>query len=195
MKLKENIDMAIPRNSYSTNTSHIVRTTQHWLPKAIDTGLTLTAWIGFLYLLTTGFLSLMQAGMYNQRSGNPLLETLSSMAFYLVLAGVMISGFLAWAKYSQLRVQRFDRRKRVPEIARQKLAQSFRVHPGVLSFLQHQQRLVVHSDEQGHVQAFEFLTLGRLHAANEPIRLDDALLSPIVSVQGEEWEDSVALQA
>ncbi len=195
MKIKENIDMVIPHYPRINGASSIVRTTQHWLPKVIDTGLTLMAWIGFLYLLATGFLSLVQENVYNQQSGKLLLETVNSMTFYLILAGVMVSGFLAWAKYSQLRVQRFDRRKRVPEITEQKLAQSFRLHQGVLSFLQRQQRLVVHSDEQGHVQAFEFLTLGKLHAANEPIRLDDALLSSIVTVQDEEWEDSIALQA
>lgn len=191
MNLNENISMNLLENScapYASKPSILVRTTQHWMPRAIDAGLTVVAWIGFLYLLATGVGSLMQTGTATQPSESLIFETLGSIGVYLLLATAMATGLLIWAKYNQLRIQRSERRLRATPVSAEKLAQSFRVHPGVLAFLQRQQRLVVHSDDQGHVQAFEFLTTEKLHSANEPIQLDDPASLSFVTLQDEEWE-------
>lgn len=194
MKIKEDMKMDACYPPCSNAASPLVRTAQHWLPRALDLALTLLAWTGFLHLLASGVLGFMQQDSQAPKAGQSLLAVLNSLVIYMILAGVMAASLLTWAKYNQLRARRFERRRRMPEATVEKLSLSFQVHPEILAFIQRQQRLVVHSNAQGHALAFEFPILGGLHPADKPIRLED-LLPPILTLHSTEWKTPAELQA
>lgn len=149
---------------------NLIRTPQHWFPHALDTLLTLAAWLGFGYLLVSGIAQLLAnaPGHWEPKPWTQLLETLGSLLLYLLLSLAIGCALLIWAKYHQIQVRRYERRKGVPNIDHEHLSRSFRIHSGLLEFLHQHQILTVHNDQHGDLREVEHPANGLLLAAREP---------------------------
>lgn len=149
---------------------NLIRPPQHWFPHALDTLLTLAAWLGFGYLLVSGIAQLLAdaSGHWEPKPWTQLLETLGSLLLYLLLSLAIGCALLIWAKCHQIQVRRYERRKGVPNIDHEHLSRSFRIHSGLLEFLHQHQILTVHNDQHGDLREVEHPANGLLLAAREP---------------------------
>ncbi|ARU86933.1 poly-beta-1,6-N-acetyl-D-glucosamine biosynthesis protein PgaD [Pseudomonas sp. M30-35] len=138
----------------------IIKTEQHWLPKTIDTLLTLSAWAVFLYLITNGTVPFAKQLIAHPEQFQsilisafmPLIMQLSNYA----IAGALIGGILlTWAKYNELRAARYTRRERSPDLCDSALSASFFVTLEDLNILRRKQVLILHNTEQGDLSWIE----------------------------------------
>lgn len=104
----------------------LIFTEQRLFPRALDSLLTIVAWLGFSWLIYRG---LMNAIEHDPLIGTrPFYTTLSSLRIYLLVASLIGLALIGWAKYNQLRF-RIERRKRRPELERHEVAASFNITP------------------------------------------------------------------
>lgn len=138
----------------------IIKTEQHWLPKTIDALLTLSAWAGFLYLITDGAVPFAKQLIAQPEQFQsivisafiPLIMQLSNYA----IAGALLGGILlTWAKYNELRAARYTRRERSPDLCDNSLSASFFVTLEDLSILRRNQILILHNTEHGDLSWIE----------------------------------------
>lgn len=160
---------------------NLIKTPQHWFPRAVDILLTLCAWLGFAYLLINGIAQLSTATSWHHDTSfsSLFLGSLDSLLLYLLLSLAIGSILLVWAKYRQVQVAHYQRRKGVPNITREDLAKSFRIRPQVLELLHQRQILILHNDEHGDLTEVEVPTDGLRLAAQEPLlRSGEGLSQP-----------------
>lgn len=129
----------------------LIKTPQHWLPRLVDTLLTLVAWAGFIYLVVEGVVMLLASGWHGPRLewGSQLLRTMDTLLIYIVCSLLIGVVLLGWAKYNQVRAARYERRLRMPDLSRQALSCSFNVSVETLSRLHSSQVVTLHNDELG----------------------------------------------
>jgi biofilm PGA synthesis protein PgaD len=148
--------------------SLLIRTQQHWLPRTIDTLLTLIAWVGFISLIIIGVRDL-YTGTSNRTFMQLLFEvrpTLDTLIVY-VICGLVIGGILLiWAKYNEVRAGRYARRKETVQVDTVGLASSFRVSAAVIEFLRSEQVWILHNHEHGDLAAIEVPGFGMKVLAN-----------------------------
>lgn len=138
----------------------IIRTEQNWLPKSVDTLLTLAAWAGFIYLTTNGAAPFIKQVIANPeqyqklfvRSFMPLIKQIS---FYLLEGALLGAILVTWAKYNQLRAPRRSRRGYSPSLCDWGLSKSFSVSTEDLSTLRSIQVLILHNTEHGNLAWIE----------------------------------------
>lgn len=82
--------------------SLLIRTQQKWLPRSIDALLTLAAWVGFGYLLVQGVAAVIANDQQGPRLslGTEFLLTLDTLLIYLLVALLIGTVLLVWAKYN-----------------------------------------------------------------------------------------------
>lgn len=133
----------------------LIRTQQRWLPRAIDTLLTLLAWCGMTYLLVQGVAAVIANGQQGPRPslGIEFLLTLDTLLIYLLVSLGVATVLLAWAKYHEYRAEWRQRRVRVPNVCERGLSESFQVSLAILDCLRHRQVLILHNNEQGALAA------------------------------------------
>lgn len=136
----------------------LIRTQQRWLPRTIDTFLTLLAWCGMTYLLLQGIAAVIANGQQGPRPslGVEFLLTLDTLLIYLLVALAIGVALLAWAKYHEYRAAWRQRRVRVPNVCERGLSRSFQVSLAILDCLRTQQVLILHNNEQGALAAVVF---------------------------------------
>lgn len=138
----------------------IIRTEQNWLPKSIDTLLTLAAWAGFIYLTTNGAVPFIKQVIANPeqyqnlfvQSFMPLIEQIS---FYLLEGALLGAILITWAKYNQLRAPRRSRREYSPNLCDRGLSKSFSVSSDDIDTLRNIQVLILHNTEHGDLAWIE----------------------------------------
>ncbi|WP_304641503.1 poly-beta-1,6-N-acetyl-D-glucosamine biosynthesis protein PgaD [Pseudomonas sp.] len=139
----------------------IIRTKQHWLGRVSDIVLTLVAWACFVGLVASSIAEIQRADrLESVYVGDHFLGTISSLALYITLGGLMAVTLFGWARYNQLRAARYERRQRMADIGNEVLSRSFYVDSSVLNALQQQQRMIMHLDQSGHLESVELPGLG-----------------------------------
>lgn len=148
---------------------NLIHTPQHWLPRLVDTILTLIAWVVFIWLMYNGIIDLINDQKQGPRidMGTPLLSGLDSLLLYLALSLVMGCVLSIWAAYRKRQAAGFERRKRVPIMSDNTLSGSFGIDLRLLKLLQGQQVLTVHNDENGHLLSVEMPDLKKHYAARK----------------------------
>jgi biofilm PGA synthesis protein PgaD len=144
--------------------SLLIRTQQNWLPRLFDGLLTLLAWVGLVYLIYRGVLSLLDNSRMGLRLsfGLRILETLSTLTVYALVAAAIALVLFVWAKYNQRRAGTYKRRERVPDAGIQCLSNEFQVSLTAFEYLQRQQVLVLHHHDHGSLSAIELPGTGLL---------------------------------
>lgn len=144
--------------------SLLIHTQQKWLPRLFDGLLTMLAWVGLVYLIYRGVLSLLHHSHMGLRLsfGLEILQTLSTLTVYAVVALAIGLALFAWAKYNQRRAGHYQRRARVPDVGRQGLSNEFQVSLAAFEYLQRQQVLVLHHHAHGSLSAIELPGTGLL---------------------------------
>tara|TARA_R110000822_G_scaffold21702_1_gene68341 strand:+ start:5931 stop:6416 length:486 start_codon:yes stop_codon:yes gene_type:complete len=148
---------------------NLIHTPRHWLPQLVDIILTIIAWVVFVWLMYNGIVDLIDDQRQGPRieMGTQLLSGLDSLLLYLVLS-LMVAGILSiWAVYRRKQADKFERRKRVPDISDTTLSSSFGVDPRLMKLLQEQQVLTVHNDDDGHLLSVEMPELKKHYAARK----------------------------
>ncbi|MCU1717781.1 poly-beta-1,6-N-acetyl-D-glucosamine biosynthesis protein PgaD [Pseudomonas sp. 5P_3.1_Bac2] len=144
--------------------SLLIHTQQKWLPRLIDGLLTLLAWVGLAYLIYRGVLALLHNSHMGLRLsfGLEILQTLSTLTAYAVVALAIGLCLFAWAKYNERRAGNYQRRERVPDVGVQSLSDEFQVSLTAFAYLQCQQVLVLHHHDHGSLSAIELPGTGLL---------------------------------
>lgn len=104
----------------------LIFTEQRLFPRALDSLLTIVAWLGFSWLIYTGLINAIEHDPF--MGTRPFYTTLSTLSVYLLVASLISLALITWAKYNQLRF-RVERRKRRPELERHEVAASFNITP------------------------------------------------------------------
>ncbi|WP_333849462.1 poly-beta-1,6-N-acetyl-D-glucosamine biosynthesis protein PgaD [Leclercia sp.] len=104
----------------------LIFTEQRLFPRAMDSLLTIVAWLGFSWLIFSGLLNAIEHDPL--LGARPFYTTLSTLRIYLLVASLIVLALIGWAKYNQLRF-RIERRKRRPGLERHEVAASFNITP------------------------------------------------------------------
>lgn len=104
----------------------LIFTEQRLFPRALDSLLTIVAWLGFSWLIYRGLITAIEHDPLLET--RPFYTTLSTLSIYLLVACLVGLALIGWAKYNQLRF-RIERRKRRPELERHEVAASFNITP------------------------------------------------------------------
>jgi biofilm PGA synthesis protein PgaD len=170
--------------------SLLIKTQQHWLPRTVDSLLTLLAWAGVTYLVIMGVLGMLESNQQGARAslGHEFLLTLDTLLIYLMVAVVITAMLFTWAKYNQLRAEWYPRRKRMSDVGEMGLAESFQVSVAVLECLQKQQVLIVHNHAHGALKAIELPGI----AVRMPAHSNDEKLEELMGIDGQ-TENMLAL--
>lgn len=124
----------------------LIFTERSVLPKLIDSLLTLIAWVGFIWLIYHGVVSVLYSQpVAGTQSSSP---TLATLLFYLLVALFNTLLFIIWAKYNQLRFST-ERRTRRQGLADDQLAIHFGLTEEHLEQLNQAQIAVIHYDNDG----------------------------------------------
>lgn len=162
--------------------SLLIRTQQHWLPRAVDSLLTLLAWVGLTYLVVMGVLGMLASNPVTRPSlDSKFLLTLDTLLVYLLVALSITATLLIWAKYSQHRAQWYPRRVRMSDVGELGLAESFQVSLPILDCLQKQQVLILHNHAHGALAAIEFPGI----AVRLPAHIDEEELEEFMAIEAQ----------
>lgn len=114
--------------------NNIIKTqrTKHYI--LLDVVITIFAWIGFIYLVASGFARNF-FNIYHMPVKASIPEAINSLLFYCVIMIILALILIGWAFYNKRRF-RVERRKRREEIKLETLAESLDVDPKVLKALQ-----------------------------------------------------------
>lgn len=104
----------------------LIFTEQRLFPRALDSLLTIVAWLGFSWLIYRGLINAIEHDPFI--GTRPFYTTLSTLRIYLLVACLISLTLISWAKYNQLRF-RIERRKRRPGLERHEVAASFNITP------------------------------------------------------------------
>ncbi|WP_409306617.1 poly-beta-1,6-N-acetyl-D-glucosamine biosynthesis protein PgaD [Pectobacterium sp. B1J-3] len=134
--------------------SPLIFTEQRILPRIIDILITLCAWLGYIWLIGYGILSLMNGG--SVIVPHFIWPELQTFLFYFLIALVNALMIILWAKYNQYRFSQ-ERRQRVSSLLNEDIATSFSVQPEEMDMLNRNQIQRVWHDGQGHIARIESL--------------------------------------
>ena len=126
----------------------LIFTERRLLPRLFDSLLTLIAWIGFIWLIYRGVVSILHT--QPEDGINLLRPTFTTLAIYLLIVLVNSLFLILWAKYNQLRF-RVERRTRRPDFSDDQLAIHFGLPEEVLERLNQSQIAIVSYDNHGEV--------------------------------------------
>lgn len=118
------------------------RRTKHYI--LLDVVITIFAWIGFIYLVASGFTRNI-FNTYHLPVKASIPQTINSLLLYCVIMIILASILIGWALYNKRRF-RVERRKRREEIKLETLAESLDVDPNVLEALQANKISRIHHD-------------------------------------------------
>lgn len=124
------------------------------IPRVVDAILTLTAWIGFSYLIYNGLITALAHSPFI--GIRPFFTTLNTVTFYALVA--LVNGLLliGWAKYNQHRF-RVERRSRRPGLEKKELATSLHLTEQAAYGLNHGRVLTVFHNENGEIGHVEIV--------------------------------------
>ncbi|ANI29012.1 hemin storage system protein [Yersinia entomophaga] len=130
----------------------LIQTEQRLLPKLIDIIITAFAWCGFIYLFVNGLLATVH---HAPHAGTIplhiyLLEGLSTIVIYLLIALFNALVLIAWAKYNQVR-WRVERRQHRPHLEDHELASTLSVQAELIAELKGGNNFVLYNDEDGRL--------------------------------------------
>lgn len=124
----------------------LIVTERRLLPRLFDSLMTLIAWVGFIWLIHHGVVSILHV---QQEEGINLLGmTFRTLALYMLFAMVNSLFLILWAKYNQRRF-RVERRTRRPDFSDEQLAAYFGLSPEVLAQLNQSHIAVVSYNDAG----------------------------------------------
>ncbi|ART82241.1 poly-beta-1,6-N-acetyl-D-glucosamine biosynthesis protein PgaD [Oceanisphaera profunda] len=123
----------------------LIVTERRILPKLLDSLLTIIAWVGFIWLIYHGVVTVLHA---QSEGGDPLSLTLGTVIFYLLIALANSLLLILWAKYNQRRF-RTERRIRPQELPHGQLAIQFGLTQETLEQLNQSQIVVVSYNNDG----------------------------------------------
>ncbi|MBY4895432.1 poly-beta-1,6-N-acetyl-D-glucosamine biosynthesis protein PgaD [Cupriavidus sp. AU9028] len=130
---------------------HSRRSRPGWL---LDALLTALAWLGFVYLCVTGLAAVLRHAEV-RGPGVPfweaMLPTMGTLTVYAVVAAINGVVLLAWARYNQHRFSGMDRRRPLPALRQDELADSFALSPQRLQELQRAKVAIVAHREDGAI--------------------------------------------
>lgn len=124
--------------------NNIIKTqrTKHYI--LLDVVITIFAWIGFIYLVASGFTRNI-FNTYHLPVKASIPQTINSLLLYCVIMIILASILIGWAFYNKRRF-RVERRKRREEIKLETLAESLDVDPNILEVLQANKISRIHHD-------------------------------------------------
>ncbi len=129
----------------------LIHTRRAWLPRVVDTVLTMLAWAGFLYLVVRGVGAVLELAPYSLGERLHALRVSASTLVWYLLIGACNAGVLAsWALYNQIR-RRVERRSAIPALDDERLSISFCLTPELLRAFRSHQIIVVHNREDGSI--------------------------------------------
>lgn len=126
----------------------LIFTERRALPRLFDSLLTLIAWVGFIWLIYHGVVSI----LHNRPEDgiNLLRPTFGTLTIYLLIVLVNSLFLILWAKYNQLRFSS-ERRTRRQELSDDQLAIRFGLSEEILAQLNQSQIAVVSYDSDDTV--------------------------------------------
>lgn len=127
----------------------LIFTERRLLPRLFDSLLTLIAWVGFIWLIYHGLVSILHT---QPEDGIHLLRpSVGTLAIYLLIVLVNSLFLFIWAKYNQLRFTSEERRTRRQEFSDEQLAIHFGLTQETLGKINQSQIAVVSYDKEGTV--------------------------------------------
>lgn len=124
----------------------LIYTERRRLPRLLDTLLTLLIWIGFLWLIYQGLISVLQ--VRPDAGPRPLNLSISTITMYVLIALFNSLLLILWAQYNQHRFA-VERRTRRDELSDEKLAGYFGMTADMLLQMKDTQVIVVSHDVDG----------------------------------------------
>ncbi|MBN7769750.1 poly-beta-1,6-N-acetyl-D-glucosamine biosynthesis protein PgaD [Marinobacter daepoensis] len=140
----------------------LIQTKQHWFPRLLGNIFTLIAWAVFAFLMIDGVNTLLHEGHRPKEFALPgeFFSTLHSLLWYLLMAAMLSAVLLGWAKYSERRAARYQRRKPIPDMTDTQLASSFGVSLPILKMMQQEQILILFNNSNGTLARASFVRQG-----------------------------------
>ena len=125
-------------------TNKIIKTQRikHYI--ILDVVITIFAWIGFIYLVVSGFVRNI-FNTYHLPVKSSIPDSINSLLVYCFIMSILASILIGWAFYNKRRF-RVERRNRRKEINFETLAESFDVDLNVLEALQTNKSSRIHHD-------------------------------------------------
>lgn len=130
------------------NENTLILTEHRVLPRLVDAGLTLLAWLGFLFFLYANLL--MQFIAPPSPRWESLMDSLNTALVYLLIAALNGWLLILWYHYNRRRA-RTRRHTAVLALRDDELASSFNVAPQIISEMSRYNLLTVYHDQIGQI--------------------------------------------
>ena len=130
------------------NENMLILTEHRVLPRLVDAGLTLLAWLGFLFFLYANLL--MQFIAPPSPRWSSLMDSLNTALVYLLLAALNGWLLILWYHYNRRRAHT-RRHTAVLTLRDEELASSFNVAPQIISEMSRYNLLTVYHDHIGQI--------------------------------------------
>ena len=130
------------------NENTLILTEHRVLPRLVDAGLTLLAWLGFLFFLYANLL--MQFIAPPSPRWESLMASLNTALVYLLIAALNGWLLILWYHYNRRRA-RTRHHTAVLTLRHDELASSFNVAPQIISEMSRYNLLTVYHDQIGQI--------------------------------------------
>lgn len=130
------------------NENTLILTEHRVLPRLVDAGLTLLAWLGFLFFLYANLL--MQFIAPPSPHWETLMDSLNTALMYLLIAALNGWLLILWYHYNRRRAHT-RRHTAVLALRDDELASSFNVAPQIISEMSRYNLLTVYPDQIGQI--------------------------------------------
>ncbi|MGZ0781805.1 poly-beta-1,6-N-acetyl-D-glucosamine biosynthesis protein PgaD [Pseudomonas sp. TKO26] len=149
----------------------IIRTRQRPFMLVVDIILTVLAWVGLLYLLIRGLIPLLDKHE-GPRIEVGMLDALTTLQFYGLVAVINALLLVSWARYRQRRNRNYPPRLPAPVVDDKRLSESFKLSDETFTQMRQPGVITVYNDEEG----------GIMHVATQfyRIRPEDQQHPPLV---------------
>lgn len=134
----------------------IIKTPRNRFFALIDFGLTLLAWLVFVYLLGAGVWSIILNGhLQADVLAAPIPSFADTLLLYLLVAAGIAAALVAWAQYNAIRFGPMARRQVVPARPLGVLLRRFGSNPVQAGTLHRCHRATIFHGQDGLIQAIE----------------------------------------
>ncbi|MFK3790330.1 MULTISPECIES: poly-beta-1,6-N-acetyl-D-glucosamine biosynthesis protein PgaD [Pseudomonas] len=128
----------------------IIRTRQRPFLVIVDVFFTLVAWGALLYLLVRGLWPLLYTHE-GPRFEAGVLDALTTLQFYGLVAVINAVLLISWARYRQRRSRKYPPRLPAPAVDDKRLSETFKLSDETFAQMRQPGSLIVHNDAEGGI--------------------------------------------